>query len=162
MKRWLVRLYPRAWRRRYGAEFQALLEQQALSPEGVVDVLRGALDAHTTAWQQGHTFEQARPEHGGKWDMERKRQRSNCSFCGKSQEAVRRLIGGPGGIFICDECIDLCNQIIAEEEHMSPTAQGGRPGNAGRRRTASWWKRLLSRNHWAGRKHRALLLTSTG
>jgi hypothetical protein len=37
-----------------------------------------------------------------------------CSFCGKSQAAVRKLIAGPT-VYICDECIDLCNDIIAEE-----------------------------------------------
>jgi ATP-dependent Clp protease ATP-binding subunit ClpX len=38
-----------------------------------------------------------------------------CSFCARSQEEVQRLIAGPGGIFICDECVALCTQIIAEE-----------------------------------------------
>src|SRR6188472_1958370 len=37
-----------------------------------------------------------------------------CSFCGKSQNEVKKLIAGPG-VYICDECIDLCNDIIAEE-----------------------------------------------
>ena len=37
-----------------------------------------------------------------------------CSFCGKSQHEVRKLIAGPS-VFICDECIDLCNDIIREE-----------------------------------------------
>lgn len=37
-----------------------------------------------------------------------------CSFCGKSQRQVRKLIAGPG-VYICDECIDLCNEIIDEE-----------------------------------------------
>ena len=34
-----------------------------------------------------------------------------CSFCGKSQRQVKKLIAGPG-VYICDECIDLCNEII--------------------------------------------------
>lgn len=38
-----------------------------------------------------------------------------CSFCGKSQGQVRKMIAGPEGIFICDECVDLCNEIIEEE-----------------------------------------------
>ena len=38
-----------------------------------------------------------------------------CSFCGKPQDAVRKLIAGPDGIFICDECISLCSEIIEEE-----------------------------------------------
>ena len=37
-----------------------------------------------------------------------------CSFCGKSQEQVRKLVAGPG-VYICDECIELCNEIIEEE-----------------------------------------------
>jgi hypothetical protein len=37
-----------------------------------------------------------------------------CSFCGKNQREVRKLIAGPK-VYICDECIDLCNDIIAEE-----------------------------------------------
>ena len=37
-----------------------------------------------------------------------------CSFCGKSQDEVKKLIAGPT-VYICDECIDLCNDIILEE-----------------------------------------------
>jgi ATP-dependent Clp protease ATP-binding subunit ClpX len=37
-----------------------------------------------------------------------------CSFCGKNQEQVRKLVAGPG-VYICDECIELCNEIIEEE-----------------------------------------------
>src|SRR5699024_12662439 len=37
-----------------------------------------------------------------------------CSFCGKSQKQVVKLIAGPG-VYICDECIELCNEIIEEE-----------------------------------------------
>jgi ATP-dependent Clp protease ATP-binding subunit ClpX len=45
-----------------------------------------------------------------------------CSFCGKSQKQVKKLIAGPG-VYICDECIDLCNEIIEEElsEPSEPT-----------------------------------------
>lgn len=38
-----------------------------------------------------------------------------CSFCGKTQEQVRKLIAGPGGAYICDECVDVCAEIIEEE-----------------------------------------------
>jgi hypothetical protein len=41
-----------------------------------------------------------------------------CSFCGKDQEKVHRLIAGPGGVYICNECIDLCREIIEEEQAM--------------------------------------------
>src|SRR6188472_3662812 len=43
-----------------------------------------------------------------------------CSFCGKSQKQVKKLIAGPG-VYICDECIDLCNEII--EEELADTAE---------------------------------------
>ncbi len=45
-----------------------------------------------------------------------------CSFCGKSQKQVKKLIAGPG-VYICDECIDLCNEIIDEE--LSEIVEGG-------------------------------------
>ncbi len=38
-----------------------------------------------------------------------------CSFCGKTQSQVRKLIAGPNGAFICDECVDICSEIIEEE-----------------------------------------------
>lgn len=38
-----------------------------------------------------------------------------CSFCGKSQQQVRKLIAGPNGAYICDECVDICSEIIEEE-----------------------------------------------
>ena len=48
-----------------------------------------------------------------------------CSFCGKSQHEVRKLIAGPS-VFICDECIDLCNDIIREEATPETTAKAAR------------------------------------
>ncbi len=51
-----------------------------------------------------------------------------CSFCGKSQDQVQRLIAGPGGVYICDECIDLCREIIEEEQAIvtKPRLQTGK------------------------------------
>ena len=46
-----------------------------------------------------------------------------CSFCGKSQHEVRKLIAGPS-VFICDECVDLCNDIITEEMQEQSTTVG--------------------------------------
>jgi ATP-dependent Clp protease ATP-binding subunit ClpX len=40
--------------------------------------------------------------------------RLRCSFCGKSRDRVAKLIAGPG-VYICNECIDLCNRILEEE-----------------------------------------------
>ncbi len=62
-----------------------------------------------------------------------------CSFCGKSQEQVRKLIAGPG-VYICDECVDLCNEILDEELLDSNTAASGqasRSENPQKKRTRS-------------------------
>ena len=40
-----------------------------------------------------------------------------CSFCGKNENIVRRLIAGPNDIFICDDCVEVCRKILAEEDH---------------------------------------------
>lgn len=47
-----------------------------------------------------------------------------CSFCGKTQREVKKLIAGPG-VYICDECIDLCNDIIVEEKDREDHTKGG-------------------------------------
>ncbi|MFM6307266.1 MAG: ATP-dependent protease ATP-binding subunit ClpX [Dolichospermum sp.] len=61
-----------------------------------------------------------------------------CSFCGKSQEQVRKLIAGPG-VYICDECVDLCNEILDEElldtSNAASAAQKSEPPE--KRRTRS-------------------------
>ncbi len=46
-----------------------------------------------------------------------------CSFCGKGQKEVKKLIAGPG-VYICDECIDLCNDIIDEEKERETSVKG--------------------------------------
>ena len=48
-----------------------------------------------------------------------------CSFCGKSQHEVRKLIAGPS-VFICDECIELCNDIIRDEMMENPSSEGAK------------------------------------
>lgn len=53
-----------------------------------------------------------------------------CSFCGKSQEQVRKLIVGPG-VYICDECVELCNEILEEEfsdKNLAAASVTGQPG----------------------------------
>ena len=47
----------------------------------------------------------------------------NCSFCGKTQEEVKKLIAGPS-VYICDECIELCRDIISEEAKLESTGSG--------------------------------------
>ena len=62
--------------------------------------------------------------------MDRRREDSNgnlsCSFCGKSQKEVKKLIAGPT-VYICDECIALCNDIIAEEVEKDEPSSGSDP-----------------------------------
>ena len=62
--------------------------------------------------------------------MDRRREDSNgnlsCSFCGKSQKEVKKLIAGPT-VYICDECIALCNDIIAEEVEKDEPSGGNDP-----------------------------------
>ncbi len=55
-----------------------------------------------------------------------------CSFCGKSQEQVRKLIAGPG-VYICDECVDLCNEILDEELYEGNSQPAATPPSAPRR-----------------------------
>ena len=50
-------------------------------------------------------------------------QKVRCSFCGKSEDQVRKLIAGPGGAYICDECITICAEII-DEEFREPLSMG--------------------------------------
>jgi len=58
-----------------------------------------------------------------------------CSFCGKSQEQVRKLIAGPG-VYICDECVELCNEILDEELlEAPPTAASSRSSENSKRRS---------------------------
>ena len=47
-----------------------------------------------------------------------------CSFCNKTQEQVRKLIAGPAGVYICDECIDICAEIMEEEYEDETAAEG--------------------------------------
>ncbi|WP_097076554.1 ATP-dependent Clp protease ATP-binding subunit ClpX [Pseudobutyrivibrio ruminis] len=56
--------------------------------------------------------------------MARNDERVRCSFCGKTQNQVRKLIAGPNGAFICDECVDICQEIIVEElDDFSPASE---------------------------------------
>lgn len=46
-----------------------------------------------------------------------------CSFCGKPKELTKRLIAGPNGFYICDECIEICREVMKEEEEKSETVE---------------------------------------
>ena len=45
-----------------------------------------------------------------------------CSFCSKQQDQVERLIAGPNGVYICDQCVDLCQKIIQEQREQGQQA----------------------------------------
>ena len=49
--------------------------------------------------------------------------RVRCSFCNKTQDQVRKLIAGPAGVYICDECVDICADIIEEEYEEEPDVE---------------------------------------
>jgi hypothetical protein len=79
------------------------------------------------------------------------RQRSYaCSFCGKSQDTVQHLIAGPHGVYICNECVVLCNEILTHYRHTTPAQRGDGARRTLHKRTKSWWRRLLP-----GRRHAA-------
>ena len=67
-----------------------------------------------------------------------------CSFCGKNQNEVRRLIAGPS-VYICDECVDLCNDIITEEAQTTDERESSGSPSAHRdqkhSRRVCYWSR---------------------
>jgi hypothetical protein len=162
-RRLLLQLYPRAWRQRYSAEFAMLLMQQRLTLQEILDIVYAAVDAHRRAKRPAHDIAQtgtpqgtplqfvecARAQDGRERSMARVGRHFACSFCGKNQDHVRRLIAGPTGVYICDECISLCNEIIEDGEHgeMSQRAEGTPPT---RHHPRPWqatprWRRLVRR-----------------
>jgi len=72
-----------------------------------------------------------------------------CSFCGKRQDQVRRLIAGPRRVFICDQCVQLCTEIIAEGPSLPPPSRAASPPTRARART-KWWQRWLPDRHQRG------------
>lgn len=72
--------------------------------------------------------------------MKNRQSASGCSFCGKQEGPQRRLIAGPG-VYICNECVALCNEILSEppaEASVCNTARTSGPGKE------PWWKRFLT------------------
>ena len=49
-------------------------------------------------------------------DMEFMNPTVHCSFCGRSRDEVDKLVSGPSGVYICDECIEACNEMLKEHE----------------------------------------------
>ena len=89
---------------------RALLEDHSVRPRTLTDLLAGALRAR---------FE----------DKEKTmatRRYTRCSFCGKGQDQVKRLIAGPG-VYICNACVELCNEVLADYDGpgSGPAAPAG-------------------------------------
>jgi len=72
----------------------------------------------------------------------KERRHTHCSFCGKSRDKVRKLIAGPG-VFICDQCVVLCNEVIREDD--MPSASGSAVYRTSSRRVtiAGWFRNLF-------------------
>ena len=58
-------------------------------------------------------------------EREDRRRHTRCSFCGKDQSQVRKLVAGPG-VYICDECVALCSQLIASKPKSNKSKTGQR------------------------------------
>ena len=72
-----------------------------------------------------------------------------CSFCGKEQGQVRRLVKGPTNIFICDECVAACSEILEESlasDFMDAARNGKLPGLPQRPRPGCWAARRRPRD----------------
>jgi hypothetical protein len=67
-----------------------------------------------------------------------------CNFCGKSKDQVRKLVAGPG-VFICDHCIELCSEVIREDDQ--PPTPGWVKREGPRKRSRFGWFRSLFQAH---------------
>jgi ATP-dependent Clp protease ATP-binding subunit ClpX len=81
-------------------------------------------------------------------ERERKRRYTRCSFCGKGQDQVRKLVAGPG-VYICDRCIGLCNEVL-EADARTGGSKCQPPGETSRSSSskARGWTRLLGWRRW--------------
>ena len=105
----LLRLYPPRWRDRYELEVRTVLEDHPVRLITLVDLIVGAVDARLAPAYQSEEGFMSRSDPQGR------RKYSRCSFCGKGQDKVRKLVAGPG-VYICDSCVELCHQILAMED----------------------------------------------
>jgi hypothetical protein len=107
------------------ADIRALLS--APDPETARTRLRGHqrwLEARIANYRRALTLLKTLDDHGDDTSDDTSKERAmehdstsyQCSFCGKANAEVKRMIAGPNGVFICDECVARCNEIIAAEE----------------------------------------------
>jgi ATP-dependent protease Clp ATPase subunit len=72
-----------------------------------------------------------------------RRRNYTCSFCGKSEDKVQHLIAGPHGVYICNECVTLCNEILTHYRHTTSAQRGNGARQALRQRMTAWCRHLL-------------------
>lgn len=65
-----------------------------------------------------------------------------CNFCGKSKDKVRKLVAGPG-VFICDQCIELCVEVLHDEGHLPPTPGWVKREGPRKRTRAGWFRNFF-------------------
>lgn len=138
LARHLLALYPRSWRDRYEAEVRALLDQHRVRMATLADLVAGAIDARLDPAYRSE--EKHMPSSSGP-----RRANLRCSFCGKGEDQVRKLVAGPG-VFICDRCIALCNEVLATDDQPRPDPPCQPDPRARRSRTLtlrSWLRNLF-------------------
>jgi hypothetical protein len=79
--------------------------------------------------------------------MAGKRRPYTCSFCGKNQEQTSRLIAGPNSVYICADCIALCNEILAQDERSMPSEHSVVAQASAQPSASAWWRRLVARRY---------------
>ncbi|MBO0731047.1 MAG: hypothetical protein J2P57_17455 [Acidimicrobiaceae bacterium] len=79
-------------------------------------------------------------------ERERQRRNSRCSFCGKTYPQVRKLVAGPG-VYICDQCVELCNDVLREDAASGGCAGAPPPSRPAPGRRAPW-RLLLPWRNW--------------
>lgn len=153
----LLRLYPLRWRERYGSEMAALLEEHRVGLRTLADLIAGAVDARFDPAGECEEGSMSRS------DRQERRRYTRCSFCGKGQDKVKKLVAGPG-VYICNTCIELCNEVLAEDTYLSgggSKTEGGGPGDRGvnSARRSRWWR--VSLRHWLRTLWRSSALQAT-
>ena len=102
----------------------ALLEEHRVRLVTIADLVAGAIEAR---FDPAYHSEEARMS---KSDRQGRRRYTRCSFCGKGQDQVKKLVAGPG-VYICNSCIELCNEVLAEDARVrggGPKMEDGGPG----------------------------------
>jgi hypothetical protein len=83
-------------------------------------------------------------------DVDRRGARTRCSFCGKPRDQARRMVAGPG-VFICGDCVQLCNEILALDASAPPTPPPNPRSSADRRILGKMrLRRLALTERWKG------------